>query len=49
MCFPCFVSCVNDVDVADDDDDQWWEFMITLNLRFYRFHDTTEFLGEQRT
>lgn len=51
MCFPCFVSCVNNndmVDDDDDDDDQWWKF-ITLNLKFYRFHDTREFLGEQST
>ena len=48
MCFPCFVFCVNDIDVADGDDRRW-EFIIMLNLRFYRFHDTREILGEQRT
>jgi hypothetical protein len=33
MSCPCFVFCVNAIDVAEDDD-QWWEFMITFILRF---------------
>jgi len=45
--FSMFCVCVNDIDVADDND-QCWEFVMTLNRRFYRFHDTREFLGEQR-
>lgn len=48
MFCPCFVFFVNDIDVAEDDD-QWWEFMIMLILRFYRFHDSREFLGEKGT
>ena len=31
MFCPCFVFCVNDIDVGEDDD-HWCEYMITLNF-----------------